>query len=99
MDLFSSLLLVLSIIVISTLIAYFVQKGTPTTKEFNDKITENLMEKFEMEVENINVSITPKGDVTFKEQDEKTTETSTPVETVKPKKKRKYYPKKKKVQE
>jgi predicted HTH domain antitoxin len=98
MDLFSAMLLVLSIIVVSTLIAYNVQKGTPTTKQINDKITENLMEEVETK-EDINISITQKGDITFKEQAEEAADAVKQVETAKPKKKRKYYPKKKKVQE
>jgi predicted HTH domain antitoxin len=49
--------------------------------------------------EDINISITQKGDITFKEQAEEAADAVKQVETAKPKKKRKYYPKKKKVQE
>lgn len=80
MDLVNTMLLVLSILIVSTIIAYFVQKGTPTVKEFNDKITENLMEEFETkEVESV--------DEVLKQ-----------AEVEKPKKKRKYYPKKPKTE-
>lgn len=80
MDLISAMLLVISIMVVSTIIAYFVQKGTPTTKEFNDKITENLMKEIETKM------VEPIGEVVKQ------------AEVEKPKKKRKYYPKKPKTQ-
>ncbi len=95
MDLFSSMLLVLSIIIVSTLTAYFLQKGS----HFPDTTSEKDILKELEEPEDINVSITPKGDITFKEQAKEAADTIKPVEAAKPKKKRKYYPKKKKTQE
>jgi biopolymer transport protein ExbD len=95
MDLLSAMLLVLSIIIVSTIIAYYVQKGS----NFPKPISEEKILKELKKGKDINVSITPKGDVTFKEQANDTTEDVAQTETAKPKKKRKYYPKKKKVQE
>lgn len=45
MTILTSLILVVAIFLIALFIAYYVQKGTPTTQEMNDKITENLMQE------------------------------------------------------
>ncbi len=69
----TSLILVVAIFLIALCISYFVQMGQLTTKEWNLKITENLVKQQEIE---------------------ETVEPVSTEEVTKPKKKRKYYPKK-----
>jgi hypothetical protein len=76
----TSLILIIAIFLIALSISYFVQRGQLTTKEWNVKIAENLAKQQEIE-ETIE---------TVKE----TIEQIPAEEVTKPKKKRKYYPRK-----
>jgi hypothetical protein len=93
MNLFESLALVLVIMLVSASIAYNMQKGTPTMGNFTEDLDQDLEEK-------------PKAKSKAKASD-KVFPTEAAInqdgvdvefEPVKPKKKRKYYPKKPKTQ-
>ena len=118
MTILTSIILVLVIVAGTAGLAYYMQRGTKTLKEFKADYDNNaeVQELADLAKELYNKDlrpVAPKTVIKKKKSEfpidqpakkEKVAEVSQPavtvnVEAVKPKKKRKYYPKKKKIQE
>lgn len=92
MNLFESLTLVLVIVLVSASIAYNIQKGTPTMGDFTEDLDQDLEEKPKAK------SKAKASDKVFPTEAAINQDGGQVEEPVKPKKKRKYYPKKPKTQ-
>jgi hypothetical protein len=88
MNLLESLALVLAIVLVSASIAYNMQKGTPTMGNFTEDLDQDLEEKPKAKA----------NDKVFPTEAAINQDGGEVEEPVKPKKKRKYYPKKPKTQ-
>lgn len=99
---FEIIILIAAIVAIALTIAYNVQRGTKTLKEFkadfdNNKEAQELVELskelYNKDLRPIVAKKAPKEEVKEEVKEEKQAKTETSID--KPKKKRKYYPKKK----
>jgi Na+-transporting NADH:ubiquinone oxidoreductase subunit NqrC len=99
MTILTSIILVAAIVLVAAFIAYQMQKGTKPMSEFKADFDNNaeVQELAELAKELYNKDLRPIVAKKATEKPVKETKSEFPID--KPKKKRKYYPKKKKTQE
>lgn len=101
MTLLESLGLVFAIVLISGTLAYHLQKGTPTIGDFTEDLDQDLQDKPKIKPTKPRTKkkeqeiVEEKSEVVFTPDSAIVTQADVVFEPAKPKKKRKYYPKKK----